>query len=68
MSELIGWHVGWAIAVVAGAVITAGAARGLTADAAGALVLGLVPAGASLVLLSIDGKLWRTLLLALWAI
>jgi cell cycle sensor histidine kinase DivJ len=68
MTELIGWHVGWAIAVVAGAVITAGAAHGLTPDAAGALVLGLVPAGASLVLLSIDGKLWRTLLLVLWAV
>ena len=24
MTEVIGWHVGWAIAVVAGAVITAG--------------------------------------------
>ena len=68
MSELIGWHVGWAIAVVAGAVITAGAAHGLTPDVAGALVLGLVPAGASLVLLSIDGKAWRILLLILWAV
>jgi cell cycle sensor histidine kinase DivJ len=48
--------------------MAAGAAGGLTADAAGALMRGIVPAAASLVLLSIDGRLWRTLLLAVWTI
>jgi len=67
LREVVGWHGGWALAVVLAAIALAFAAPGAPWTTWIALVAGLAPAGIAAMLLKQDNAERRLLVLASWA-
>jgi len=67
LREVVGWHGGWALAVVLAAIALAFAAPGAPWTTWIALVAGLAPAGVAAMLLKQDNAERRLIVLASWA-
>ena len=68
LREVVGWHGGWALAVVLAAIALAFAAPGAPWTTWIALVAGLAPAGVAAMLLKQDNGRRRLLVLVSWAV
>jgi cell cycle sensor histidine kinase DivJ len=68
LREVIGWHGGWALAVVLAAVALAFVAPGAPWTAWCALLAGIAPVGAAALLIHQDNSRQRLLVLASWAL